>query len=539
MKIRFIDFEAFKYTIKRLMGLIDGKADKEHQHSVDDVITDESNQFISKAEREKLAGIEENAEVNNISDADALELTSGTNTDLHYHESDRDRSNHTGTQPISSIENLQPTLQEIQKNIYTKASIDYVNTNLQNLIDDAPEILNTLGKLANAIENNPAFSHTIKNLLNEKVDKVEGKQLSTNDYTTEEKEKLAGIENKANYYVHPDIHNADIIVETELKRFVSDEEKEYWNNKADLLDIQSLLNDYTGIPPETLNTLEKIANAIGNDKDFITTVTIKIDSKVDKIDGMGLSSNDFTTYEKNKLAGIEEGANNYIHPDNSNIRHVTDKEKELWNLKASTNYVDEQIAKLVNSAPETLDTLYELAQALNNDPNFATTIANQIGKKVDKEVGKGLSTNDYTDMDKSKVDIINVNGDGSRYLADDGTYKIIEISDNNASIDDDNISTSTTYSSSKINAELAKKADLNHAHTEFHSHENKQILDGITLEKMDNWDMKTSLLVTDGDGVKFLSNDGTYKEISGGTIDLEICTEEDITEIINVVFNKE
>lgn len=43
----------------------------------------------------------------------------------------------------------------------------------------------------------------IKNSLNNKVDKVSGKQLSTNDYTTTEKQKLADIANNANNYSHP------------------------------------------------------------------------------------------------------------------------------------------------------------------------------------------------------------------------------------------------------------------------------------------------------------------------------------------------
>ena len=41
--------------------------------------------------------------------------------------------------------------------------------------------------------------------------------------------------------------------------------------------------------------------------------------------------------------------------------------------------MDQKIAGLVESAPETLDTLNELAAALGDDPNFATTISNQIG----------------------------------------------------------------------------------------------------------------------------------------------------------------
>lgn len=46
--------------------------------------------------------------------------------------------------------------------------------------------------------------------------------------------------------------------------------------------------------------------------------------------------------------------------------------------------VAEGIANMVNSAPETLDTLNELAAALGNDANFAATVAEQIGKKADK-----------------------------------------------------------------------------------------------------------------------------------------------------------
>lgn len=50
----------------------------------------------------------------------------------------------------------------------------------------------------------------------------------------------------------------------------------------------------------------------------------------------------------------------------------------------SKKYVDDKIKALVNSSPELLDTLYELAAAINNDPNFATTITNLISGKVSK-----------------------------------------------------------------------------------------------------------------------------------------------------------
>ena len=51
---------------------------------------------------------------------------------------------------------------------------------------------------------------------------------------------------------------------------------------------------------------------------------------------------------------------------------------------ATTAFVMAAITSLVNGSPETLDTLQELAKALGNDPNFATTITNLIGTKLDK-----------------------------------------------------------------------------------------------------------------------------------------------------------
>lgn len=64
-----------------------------------------------------------------------------------------------------------------------------------------------------------------------KVDKVEGKQLSTEDYTTEEKDKLAGIDPNANKYVHPATHSADILVDGETNKTVTAAEKNAWNAK--------------------------------------------------------------------------------------------------------------------------------------------------------------------------------------------------------------------------------------------------------------------------------------------------------------------
>lgn len=51
---------------------------------------------------------------------------------------------------------------------------------------------------------------------------------------------------------------------------------------------------------------------------------------------------------------------------------------------ANTAFVQAAIAALVGSSPEALDTLNELAAALGNDPNFATTVTNSLAGKMDK-----------------------------------------------------------------------------------------------------------------------------------------------------------
>ena len=61
-------------------------------------------------------------------------------------------------------------------------------------------------------------------------------------------------------------------------------------------------------------------------------------------------------------------------------------------ITSSNSYTDTAVANLVASAPSTLDTLNELAAALGDDPNFATTVATDIGTKVAKTSNQALST---------------------------------------------------------------------------------------------------------------------------------------------------
>ena len=95
-------------------------------------------------------------------------------------------------------------------------------------------------------------------------------------------------------------------------------------------------------------------------------------------------------------------------------------EDEIINDKSIVNkkYVDDKVASLVDSAPETLDTLKELSTALGDDPNFATTMATTLGNKVDKVDGKILSTNDLTNELKANYDAAYTHSQSAHFNGD-------------------------------------------------------------------------------------------------------------------------
>ncbi len=227
---------------------------------------------------------------------------------------------------------------------YTKTETD---ERIQLVIDAAPEALDTLKEIADALNNDPDFAATVTTELSKKVDKVQGKQLSTEDYTTTEKSKLAGIAEGANKYKLPDELSPDIIKQDDRNRFVSDVEKANWNdantrkhdhsNKSVIDKItQALVDSWNSA---VLHLSDSVRHITSVERSLWNTVT----NKVDKVTGKGLSTEDYSTAEKNKLAGLE----NYEHPsehsatmitEDSNHKFVTEAEKTNWNSKASGNH---------------------------------------------------------------------------------------------------------------------------------------------------------------------------------------------------------
>ncbi|ECI2901029.1 phage-related tail fiber protein-like protein [Salmonella enterica subsp. enterica serovar Agona str. SH10GFN094] len=113
--------------------------------------------------------------------------------------------------------------------------------------------------------------------------------------------------------------------------------------------ITALIND----APATLDTLKEIAAAINNDPKFSTTINNALALKAP------LSSP--------ALTGTPTAPTAAQSVNNTQI--------------ATTAFVKSAIAAMVGSAPAALDTLNELAAALGNDPNFATTMLNALAGK--------------------------------------------------------------------------------------------------------------------------------------------------------------
>lgn len=181
----------------------------------------------------------------------------------------------------------------------------------------------------------------------------------------EDKTKLDGVAENANNYIHPETHSASIITQDADNRFCTDVEKAEWNNKSD---FSGSYNDLTNKP-----TIPTKTSQLANDSKFLTSVPAEyiteteLDAKgyvnaehthtqyVEKVEGKVLSTNDYTTAEKQKLNGL----NNYTHPtkhpasiitQDANNRFCTDAEKTKWNGKQDEIVAQNAIADLLAEA---------------------------------------------------------------------------------------------------------------------------------------------------------------------------------------------
>lgn len=255
----------------------------------------------------------------------------------------------------------------------------------------------------------------------------------------------------------------------------------------------------------------------------IDSMTFTVQSSVPlKLTESGIMENG--VYLENKyalLTDLDDFASKDVATTSSNgLMSNTDK-KNLDNLVSNTagyqteSQVDAKVASLVNQAPETLDTLDELAAALGDDPNFATTVANQIGTKADKTVASTSANGLMSSTDKQKLDSVEENA--NHYVLPTATASVLG-----------GVKSSTTGTTSgkdykvQINSDGTMKVNVPWTNTTYNaattsanglmSSTDKAKLDGIA-SNANNYTLPTASAGTKG-GVKIgsgisVSSDGT------------------------------
>jgi len=226
-------------------------------------------------------------------------------------------------------------------------------------------------------------NNDIDNLEDTKVDKIEGKGLSTEDYTTEEKAKLNGIQSGAEVNVNADWNatsgDAEILNKPNLSVYAT---------KASVSDIEALI-------PSQASTNNKLA-----DKDFVNS---SISTNTAEFQGTYSSVSDL---ENITDADINDYA--FVISVDSSGNTVYNRYKyngTSWIYEYSLNnssFTAAQWAAIQSGITASL--VSKLTSLPTN-----TELNDLLSNKVDKVSGKGLSTNDYTTAEKTKLSGIETN----------------------------------------------------------------------------------------------------------------------------------
>ena len=240
-------------------------------------------------------------------------------------------------------------------------------------VNEDKEINLEVDNALSASSENPIQNKTVKAALDTKMDKVEGKTLSTNDYTDEDKNKLNNISAGAEANVQADWNEEDSTSDAYIK------------NKPVIPEgatVDSELSD---------SSVNPVQNKV---------VKAALDNKVDKVNGKDLSTNDYTNEDKNKLAGISAGAKANVQAD--------------WeeNDSSSDAYI-----KNKPTIPASITVDSELSSSSTN-PVQNKIVKGALDNKVDKNGTDSLMTADeHTKLggmtagaEPNKINSISLNG---------------------------------------------------------------------------------------------------------------------------------
>ena len=187
------------------------------------------------------------------------------------------------------------------------------------------------------------------------------------------------------------------------------------------------------------------------------TIYTALNNKVDKEDGKGLSTNDYTTAEKNKLQNIENNANNYTHPS------YTQRSSGLYKITVDATGHVSQVTAVAKSDITALgipaqDTTYSVATTDSNglmsssDKTKLNGIAS--GAEVNQNAFSNILVGSTTIAADSKTDTLTLAAGNNVTLTPDASGDKITISATNTTY-----SVATTSSNGLMSATDKKKLD--------------------------------------------------------------------------------
>jgi hypothetical protein len=183
--------------------------------------------------------------------------------------------------------------------------------------------------------------------------------------------------------------------------------------------------------------------------------------------------------------------------------------KNVPNYDVTKLYVDNQDAITLASAKTYVD---GKITGLVSESAMNTA----LGNKVDKVAGKGLSTNDYTTPEQTKVALIRQDQGNTRFLDGTGAYTIPNFSF--TEVDPVwNAQKSNYYTKGETDTLLGQKATSEALSSGLALKVDKVNGMGLSSNDITNTHKsKVDLIITSGDGTKYLSDDGTYKTVQSG-----------------------
>jgi hypothetical protein len=221
----------------------------------------------------------------------------------------------------------------------TLALTSDITTAISNLIDAAPDALNTLNELAAAINDDASYASTITTALGNKLDST----TAASTYLTQA--------NASSTYLTQTSASSTYLTQT--------------NASSTYAPIANpTFTGTVGGVTKSMVGLGSVDNTSDTDKPVSTATQTALNAKLD-------SSTASTTYAPLASPALTGTPTAPTAAANTNTTQV-----------ATTAYVQTELADLVNSAPATLDTLKELSDALGADANFATTVTNNLALKA-------------------------------------------------------------------------------------------------------------------------------------------------------------